>query len=715
MDEDEVDSRTLGLSSVLPRNSNAFDPTFSGPRDVDRDFTDRGSFVLFCFFIGSVGAIAANAFLFGPGELEKLPRVFASNGKACGTDDYASKTSVLVWWPREETVFPGTHLRVCSDFCPKAGSRVCLSAEEIVIETKGTAISPDPLCATDALEWETSTLQRFGRCFTDVDSCDEQTSYEIAELDQISTMDVAIRALLDMWHSRWPILAVGCVIPVLFSCLLVRWLARPRNAKDAFGIAWPQITLSLLLAALPAVSLQVLDQELKGFFECFYVDKFLMPAVTYLALAILAMAIIMAIASFLLRKKLKVCSKLAIETARCLKVISGAQNVVMMSCLASCSVAVGWFGMGSYVLCWALDLEARDKINANLRTFILVLFSVGCLWLVAFVGAVTRLTLSGAVSDWFWQHRPKDTKNSVRSSFLRTTTKHPGTAAKGSLLITVFSFWRVTFSIFFGPIRVLFAYANLLKKIVVTIVLSRKVDRVVDISDNGDRKAQKKKQGRPANVYIISRRAYNSVALHGRGLIDSGLMTRKILRENAFGVGKCYNLMGEINILVSFLILVLGLCLSVLASAMFEQPNGLGKGSESPLGVILCVKLTFFTAVQGAFAPFHQSTTALVQCFCEDLDRNDGSPVNPYRAHKGLRELVSNEHEDAYNTNKKNASETSIIFLKERHASGGQESSGKVGGKVKRARDFFVNKVLGMVRSENKDDEEGSATRDTAV
>ena len=30
MDEDEVDSRTLGLSSVLPRNSNAFDPTSPG-------------------------------------------------------------------------------------------------------------------------------------------------------------------------------------------------------------------------------------------------------------------------------------------------------------------------------------------------------------------------------------------------------------------------------------------------------------------------------------------------------------------------------------------------------------------------------------------------------------------------------------------------------------------------------------------------------------
>lgn len=30
MDEDKVDSRTLGLSSVLPRNSNAFDPTSPG-------------------------------------------------------------------------------------------------------------------------------------------------------------------------------------------------------------------------------------------------------------------------------------------------------------------------------------------------------------------------------------------------------------------------------------------------------------------------------------------------------------------------------------------------------------------------------------------------------------------------------------------------------------------------------------------------------------
>ena len=75
MEEDEEieDTRTLGLSDVLPRKAGVLDPTFSGPRDVERSFTDRGSFVLFFIFIGSVGAIAANAFLFGPGELEKLP------------------------------------------------------------------------------------------------------------------------------------------------------------------------------------------------------------------------------------------------------------------------------------------------------------------------------------------------------------------------------------------------------------------------------------------------------------------------------------------------------------------------------------------------------------------------------------------------------------------------------------------------------------------
>ena len=128
MDEGEDSSRTLGLSSVLPKNSNAFDPSYSGPRDVDRSFTDRGSFVLFCIFIGSVVAIATNASLFGPGELEKLPRVFTTENKACGTDDFSSDTSVLVWWTRDEPSFPsGTGvLRVCSSFCPQEGDNIII-------------------------------------------------------------------------------------------------------------------------------------------------------------------------------------------------------------------------------------------------------------------------------------------------------------------------------------------------------------------------------------------------------------------------------------------------------------------------------------------------------------------------------------------------------------------------------------------------------------
>ena len=134
MSYEDPEARTLGLSSVLPKNLHAFDPTFSGPRDIDRSFTDRGSFVLFCCFIGSVAAIASNAFMFGPGELEKLPRVFTTANVACGTD-------VLVWWPREEPLFPTPGddvLRVCSSFCPQDGSRLCLDSEAVVRETAGT-------------------------------------------------------------------------------------------------------------------------------------------------------------------------------------------------------------------------------------------------------------------------------------------------------------------------------------------------------------------------------------------------------------------------------------------------------------------------------------------------------------------------------------------------------------------------------------------------
>ncbi len=115
--------------------------------------------------------------------------------------------------------------------------------------------------------------------------------------------------------------------------------------------------------------------------------------------------------------------------------------------------------------------------------------------------------------------------------------------------------------------------------------------------------------------------------------IDSGVTTKKVLRRNAFRVGRCYDLMKEVNVIVTFLILVFCLCLSVIAGKLFKQPNGFGKGTESSLGMMFCVALCSFTAIQGAFAPFQQANTALIQCFCEDLDRNDGSPVNPYRAY----------------------------------------------------------------------------------
>lgn len=686
MSYEDPEARTLGLSSVLPKNLHAFDPTFSGPRDIDRSFTDRGSFVLFCCFIGSVAAIASNAFMFGPGELEKLPRVFTTANVACGTD-------VLVWWPREEPLFPTPGddvLRVCSSFCPQDGSRLCLDSEAVVRETAGTTAFPDAKCATDPLEWQTKTIQRFGRCFTDVESCGEQTGYEKAELDQISAMDITIRALLDMWHSRWLILAVGCVIPVLFSWAVVRWLARPRAAKEEFRIALPQVTLSLLLSVLPALALQVLNQKLKGFFNCFYVDKFLMPAVTYIALAILGSAIVMAIACFLLRRKLKVCSKLAIETARCMKILAGAHAAILLSCMASCSVAVGWFGLGSYVLCWALDLEARDRINANLRTAILILFSIDCLWLAAFVGAVSRLTLSGAVSDWFWQHKPKDTKNAIQLSLRRSLFRHPGTAAKGSLLITSLSVWRSTIALAFVWLRVLISGVRLFKKIMVTIVMQKKVDEVVEIGD-GAHDALREKKSKKLRIHVVSRRAYNSVALHGRGLIDSGSMTKRILKGNAYRVGRCYGLMGEVNVIVTFMVMVLCLCLSVLAAGLFDQPSGLGKGSESPIGMIFCVMVTSFTAVQGAFAPFHQASTSLVQCFCEDLDRNDGSPVNPYRAGKRLRELVAGEHPEVFSTGWKDAEPIVVGAAAEEI----EEDEGEKTA-LRKAREFLVKKIGGL-------------------
>merc|ERR1712078_203862 len=280
---------------------------------------------------------------------------------------------------------------------------------------------------------------------------------------------------------------------------------------------------------------------------------------------------------------------------------------------------------------------------------------------------------------------------------MRTLRRHPGSAAKGSMLITLLCLWRLLFSVFFGLFRTILRYLKTFREIAITIVYKKKVEKVTEIDVNGEdlNEAKKKRKG-TSSIYTISRRAYNSVALHGRGLIDSGVTTKRILKKNYFRVGNCYDLMGEINVILTFLILVMCLCLSVIAGKVFQQPNGLGKGSESPIGMIFCVMLTSFTAIQGAFAPFHQASTTLIQCFCEDLERNDGSPVSPYRAYKGLREIIAQEHKDAFSMSNQKKTLGEMLHLED----GEHEAANET--KVNKAKAYLLEKMSNLKASYQK-------------
>ena len=639
------DNLTLGLSEVYPIKARG-ESDEQGPHAVERLFNDKGFFALFLLVVGFVVFLAAVAILNGPGELEKVPRVYDYDGRACGADLAESK--VLLWWPRGEIVFfadeDATYNRVCASRCPEEGSVLCLGPDGTAVEN-GT----DASCQTDTLEWSTGTVKRFGRCFSDVEYCDDLTlQHELDELNSISTLEVVTRSLQDMWHSRGLILVCGCAFPVAASTMLMRWIGKARRDKTRFMIALPQVLAAMALSALPFVAITVLNSELKGFYDCYDVDDAMVKNMSLVSMGLLGFAVLLGLSVWYNRLQLRHTSALAIETAKCVRAIRESTATVAFCSLLCCGVAVAWLGVGSYVLAWALELEAREKMASNVRIALTVSFCLGFLWIASFTGAVIRLTVAGAVADWYFQPKPRDAGKCFRLALQRTLFKHLGSAAKGSLLIPTLSLWRSIY----GACRSMYmGFAYVRRKLFGS--RKAKVAQGEDLGsfdgNTGARQTQEKRSETGSKrLHVVSRRAYNGVALHGESLIESGYAVCEILHKNAYRAGRCYGLMSHVNVIMSYLVVVACLCVAIVGDANFQGMNALGKGREIPLGLIFCVLVTSFAAVQGAFASFHQAASALVFCFVEDVEENDGTPFRPYYATKGLKDLMGTLHEDAF-------------------------------------------------------------------
>ncbi|KAK5616769.1 hypothetical protein CRENBAI_022436 [Crenichthys baileyi] len=243
------------------------------------------------------------------------------------------------------------------------------------------------------------------------------------------------------------------------------------------------------------------------------------------------------------------------------------------------------------------------------------------LWLVNFVLALGKCTLAGAFASYYWAKRkPKDIPSCpVYSSFSRAIRYHTGSLAFGSLILAMVQMVRIVLE-------------NLSHKLkgsqnALTRFLLHCLSCCFWCLENF--------------IKFLNTNAYIMIAIYGQNFCRSSREAFDLLMRNIVRVVVLDNV-------ISFLLFLGKLVISggvgVLAFFFFSKRIPLFQEVVPQLNFswvpLLTVIIGSFMITSGFFNVYAMCVDTLFLCFCEDLERNDGSSSRPYYISPGLHKIL---------------------------------------------------------------------------
>jgi len=138
-------------------------------------------------------------------------------------------------------------------------------------------------------------------------------------------------------------------------------------------------------------------------------------------------------------------------------------------------------------------------------------------------------------------------------------------------------------------------------------------------------------------MQYINSNAYTIIAIEGVSFCTATKKSFNLVMKNAL---RC----AMINSVGDFLLLLCKLAVTVLSVGLaiiwFQVPvNDLDSAKFSVLPLLI-VALVAFLISHSFFTVYEMVIDALMVCFCEDLEANDGSEDRPYYMSKSLKAFV---------------------------------------------------------------------------
>uniref|UniRef100_A0A8C1YSX0 Choline transporter-like protein n=1 Tax=Cyprinus carpio TaxID=7962 RepID=A0A8C1YSX0_CYPCA len=243
------------------------------------------------------------------------------------------------------------------------------------------------------------------------------------------------------------------------------------------------------------------------------------------------------------------------------------------------------------------------------------------LWLVNFTIALGQCTLAGAFASYYWALRkPEDIPACpLASSFGRALRYHTGSLAFGALILSIVQFIRIILEYLDHKMK---GAHNAFTRFLLCCLkccfwcLER-------------------------FIKFMNRNAYIMISIYGKNFCASARDAFFLLMRNVMRVA----VLDKVTDFLLFLgkLLISG-SVGVLAFFFFTRQIPVIQEEVPSLNYywvpLLTVIFGSYMIAHGFFNVYAMCVDTLFLCFCEDLERNDGSPSKPYYMPPGLHRIL---------------------------------------------------------------------------
>ncbi|KAM6967084.1 choline transporter-like protein 2 isoform 2-T2 [Tautogolabrus adspersus] len=242
-------------------------------------------------------------------------------------------------------------------------------------------------------------------------------------------------------------------------------------------------------------------------------------------------------------------------------------------------------------------------------------------WCANFVTALGQMTLAGAFASYYWAFVKPDDMPAfpVFSSLGRSLRYHTGTLAFGSLILSIIQIIRVLLEYLDHKLKD--AHNKFTKFLMCCLKCCFWCLEKC--------------------IKFLNRNAYIMVAIYGKNFCTAAKDAFFLLMRNMIRVA----VLDKVTDFLLFLgkLLIVGL-VGVFAFFFFSGRVKAFENTAPHLHYywvpILTVVVGSYLIAHGFFSVYAMCVDTLFLCFCEDLERNDGSPARPYYMSSTLHEIL---------------------------------------------------------------------------